>query len=281
MLVAVLTREAAQEMPRQLSSSHAQTAPKLAQSLNNDGAGPDLATEFWADVLKEFRNHLSIVLARSGELSSALPGASAATAQAADCLLDIEGSAARMEGMLTWMDAALAPGIQTIAEIGDVIERAVQMSVAALPAHVEVAVSSRPAAIKNRGAAVESALAALIIEVGHGESPSLPPAVATSATFAAPGGLVGPAPVRGGSSGSFHRGRTEAEPPASVHVSTASSRPGTVRISIAATQPIRLAPSGWRMWLARALLASVGAEVERSASQAGFEISFEAGIRSP
>jgi hypothetical protein len=53
-----------------------------------------------------------MVLARSSEMSTVLTGATAA--QAEDCLADIEFSAARMEGMLTRMDAA-TPGATQLA----------------------------------------------------------------------------------------------------------------------------------------------------------------------
>ena len=78
------------ELPRTMTSLDLNSAPSLD---NGDPVG-DLPSSYWRDVLREFRNHLSIVVARSSELSTVLPGAAAA--QAGDCLADIEASAARM-----------------------------------------------------------------------------------------------------------------------------------------------------------------------------------------
>jgi len=220
--------------PRQSKSAHA---------LENAASEPHSSAAFWRDVLKEFRNHLSIVLARSSEMSTVLTGATAA--QAGDCLADIESSAARMEGMLTWMDAALAPGTLALADLGEVLGRALQLSATALRPHLsvlpEAPVAAHPAAIQNRGAAVESALAALLIELGRVSDPLAQPA--------------------------------DGEPTAQTIGVVVEARRTEHVISMTAPGATQLAPS-WRLSLARVLLASVGADFVPAAAGTGFEVRF-------
>jgi hypothetical protein len=233
--VAASTLDVSTELPRSVSSLDINPAPAL------DNADPigDLPSSYWRDVLREFRNHLSIVLARSSELSTVLPGAAAA--QAGDCLADIEVSAARMEGMLTWMDAALTPGPPTIVELGEVMARAVQLAAPAIRPRVEVRVESRPAAVRNRGATLESALAALLIELQDPlQGPLQDPTV---------------------------------DDPTVVRLSTRTAR-GELVIALSTTGTIHLVPSSWRLCLARALLTSVGGGVDVRPGGSGFEVRF-------
>src|SRR5664279_45195 len=90
----------------------------LGRGLEGSNSG-DFHDGYWQGVLREFRNHLSIVMARSGQLATALP--QAVVARSADCLADIDGSTTSMEGLLTWMDAALVPGSPSLAEIGTLL----------------------------------------------------------------------------------------------------------------------------------------------------------------
>jgi len=250
--VAASTSHVSTELPRTMSSLDLNPAPTLD---NGDPVG-ELPSSYWRDVLREFRNHLSIVVARSSELSTVLPGAAAA--QAGDCLTDIEASAARMEGMLTWMDAALTPGAATIVELGEVMSRAVQLAAPAVRPRVEVRVEARPAAVRNRGATLESALAALLIELTRG-----PDAFAHA-----------PAPGRAvRSHESSARLGDALDDLTIIRLSTRAVR-GELAIALTTTGAIQLVPSSWRLCLARALLASVSGVVEVLPGGSGFEVRF-------
>ena len=109
--VAASTAHVPTELPRHMSSRER----KSAAALENPTPGGHLPASDWSDMLKEFRNHLAIVVARSSELSTVLPGA--ALARAGDCLVDIETSAARMEAMLAWMDAGISAPVPRIHEL--------------------------------------------------------------------------------------------------------------------------------------------------------------------
>jgi hypothetical protein len=226
-----------------------------APTLDNGAAVGDLPSSYWRDVLREFRNHLSIVVARSSELSTVLPGAAAA--QAGDCLADIEASAARMEGMLTWMDAALTPGAPTIVELGEVLARAVQLAAPAVRPRIEIRVEARPATVRNRGATLESALAALLIELTRGPEPfqhaPSPGRVRSRESSARLGDAFGELTI--------------------IRLATREAR-GELGIALTTTGAIQLIPSSWRLLLARALLASVGGLVEVLPGGAGFEVRF-------
>lgn len=234
-------------MPTSLEPSIAKTALRLV-----DGPIPrDFQQSYWQGVLREFRNHLSIVMARSGQLATGLPGA--VVARSADCLADIEGSTSLMEGLLTWMDAALVPGSPSICEIGALLNRATQLATATLNPNVRVWIDSRPGAVRNRGTTLESALAALITEVGGGS--------------ASPCGSVA-AEAADGRQGSVN-----------VRLSVHPGPAGDLRIDIVGDricEPARAA--GWRLPLARALLASVGGDLEPSHRArvpfSGFEVRF-------
>lgn len=237
------------ELPRNMSSPQR----KSSQSLKNDTEAADLPASYWRGVLKEFRNHLAIVVARSSELSTVLPGAVAA--QAGDCLADIEASAARMEGTLAWMDAALVQAASTLDEVGEVLARAAQMAATAVPPRVSVRVDSRPTAIRNRGASLESAFAALIIELARGQEPISPPASRAHARESA---------VRA----------SDDLDALTIKVSTRVEH-GELAVTLTTTGPIQLLPSSWRLCFARALFASVGGVVGMSPGAMGFEVRFQ------
>jgi hypothetical protein len=190
-------------------------------------------------MVNEFRNHLTIFLAGTTELSATLPGAVAA--QFADRLNDMEASAEFLQTLLVWMDTSISGGAQVISDVGDVLRRAETLAATGLPSRVAVRLELRPAGVRNRGASIECALAALITELGRVPNPW-------------------PPDHQGGPSGFEVR--------ATVH-----PQPGTVIIllSSGADQP---PAGGWRVSLAKVLLSEVGGSVEPLRDGAGFEVRF-------
>jgi hypothetical protein len=205
----------------------------------------------WMGLVNEFRNHLTIFLAGTNQLSSMLPRAVAC--EFADRLDDMESSAEFLQTLLTWMDASIGRGSQAISEIGDLLRRAERLARTGLSSRVSVQLNAKPAGVRNRGVAIECALAALITELGR-----IPPV----RTFA-----------------------SDSEPPEPTVVSV-SVFPQRGTLSIFLTTNASEAPSflqagdsSWRVSLAKALLAQVGGTVEMSGREgahraSGFEVRF-------
>jgi hypothetical protein len=198
----------------------------------------------WIGMVNEFRNQLSIFLAGTNELFSKLPRAVAA--QVADTLDDMESSAEFLQTLLTWMDASVGPGAKTISDVEDLLLRAKMLASTGLSPRVSVVLDARPAGVRNRGAAIECALAALITELGR-VSDAWPPGEA-------------------GSSDGFD-----------VSVSVNPQRGSlSILLSSGGGPP---APGGWRVSLAEALLSQVGGTVQAldrdpSGRGAGFDVRF-------
>ena len=191
----------------------------------------------------EFRNHLTIFLAGTNQLSAMLPRAVAS--EFADHLEDMESSAEFLQTLLTWMDASIGRGSQTICDVGDVLRRAESLAYTGLSARVSIRIEPRPAGVRNRGVAIECALAALITELGRVLDPR-------------PAGDVGSAPVF--------------EVTVSVHPQRGAL---SIVLRSGGSQPME---GGWRVSIAKALLSQVGGTVETLAASdiggAGFEVRF-------
>jgi hypothetical protein len=206
--------------------------------------GPDMGSfdGGWLGMVNEFRNQLTIFLAGTNQLSAMLPRAVAS--EFADRLDDMESSAEFLQTLLTWMDASIGRGSQVISEVQDLLLRAKTLATTGLPSRVSVRIEPRPAGVRNRGVAIECALAALMTELGRVMGPraavesGIPPAL---------------------------------EVAASVHPQRGSL---TIVLTSNAPQPV---PGGWRVSLAQALLAQVGGTVQPLASGmrgAGFDVRF-------
>jgi len=197
----------------------------------------------WAGMLNEFRNHLTIFLAGSTELSEALPGNVAV--QFADRLDDMEASAEFLQTMLVWMDSSISGGTNAISDVTEVFRRTEMLASTGLSARTSVRFESKPAGVRNRGASLECALAALITELGR-----LPPRMADP---------FGPVP------------RQE------IRVSVSPQR-GALTIFVETTAERSRAVPGWRVALARVLVAQLGGALEpldgAATGQIGFAIRF-------
>ncbi len=198
----------------------------------------------WMGMVNEFRNHLTIFLAGTSQLSAMLPRAVAS--EFADHLEDMESSAEFLQTLLTWMDASVGRGSQTICDVGDVLRRAETLAYTGLSSRVSIRLDSRPAGVRNRGVVIECALAALITELGR----VLDPRVA--------GDSLGPRIFEVGVSVRPQRGAL------------------SIILNSGASQPPE---GGWRVSLAKTLLTQVGGTVDmlRGDSEiggSGFEVRF-------
>jgi len=207
----------------------------------------------WMGLVNEFRNHLTIFLAGTNQLSAMLPRAVAC--EFADRLDDMESSAEFLQTLLTWMDASVGRGSQAISDVTDLLRRAEHLASTGLPARVSLRVEPKPAGVRNRGVAIECALAALITELGR-----IPPMRSLS---------------------SDETGETEGSSvvTVSVHPQRGALSILVVSSALQAAAHLQASEGGWRISLAKALLAQVGGTVEtvgrgNPPRAPGFEVRF-------
>jgi hypothetical protein len=129
----------------------------------------------WDGILHEFRNHLTVLLAVAGEIRATSPPAGN---EIAAVLAEAEGNVRRLDALVGFVDAALRDGTEVVADLDDVVERALRL---AAPALGQTSVSlhkDRRTGVSNRGTALEALLAALLVELaraaGKGEGKDLP-----------------------------------------------------------------------------------------------------------
>ncbi|MEP6652092.1 MAG: hypothetical protein ABJA82_01970 [Myxococcales bacterium] len=208
----------------------------------------------WMGMVNEFRNHLTIFLAGTSQLSAMLPRAVAS--EFADHLEDMESSAEFLQTLLTWMDASIGRGCQAICDVGDVLRRAESLAYTGLSSRVSIRLEPRPAGVRNRGVAVECALAALITELGRVVDARRPQSDMGNVGNVA---NVGAAPVF--------------DVTVSVHPQRGAL---SLILRSGGSQPQE---GGWRVSLAKTLLTQVGGTVEPLPREsdnfgAGFEVRF-------
>lgn len=237
-------------MPDELSGPIPALMPKPAERLMDGGRDMGPFDGGWKGLVNEFRNHLTIFLAGTNQLSAMLPRAVAS--EFADRLDDMESSAEFLQTLLTWMDASIGRGSQAISDVGDLLRRAERLAQTGLSSRVSVELNAKPAGVRNRGVAIECALAALITELGR-----IPPVQTLSFDTVPVGSTVVSVSV-------FPQRGT-----LSIHLTTnASGAPSFLQ-----------AGGGWRVSLAKALLAQVSGTVEtigrNNAERApGFDVRF-------
>jgi hypothetical protein len=117
----------------------------------------------WNGILHEFRNHLTVLLAAATEIRVALPFD--AGREVAEALAETEWNVQRLNALVGFVDAALRDGGPVVADLDDVIERALRL---AAPAMGRTAVSvhkERRIGVPNRGSSLEAVMAALLIDL--------------------------------------------------------------------------------------------------------------------
>jgi hypothetical protein len=193
-------------------------------------------TPVWNGILDEFRNHLAQLAAVTAEVdaAAATPSVIPETVQAAQTT---EWNLRRMKALLALVDAAVRGGPTTAMNLDKVIEGALRL---AAPALGRVAVSfDKPHQIdvRNRGAALESMIAGLILELAHAGPRSADPC---------------------------RRQQID------VHAHAGIGRGATVlEIDSSGLRPL---PGSWRVALAHDLAAQIGATVTAPDTFAGFVI---------
>jgi hypothetical protein len=119
----------------------------------------------WEGILHEFRNHLTGLLAVADEILAIAPAA--AGDAIATALAEAQGNVQRMDALVGFVDASLREGTEVVADLDDVVERALRL---AAPGLARTSVSlhrDRRTGVSNRGGALEALLAALLVELAR------------------------------------------------------------------------------------------------------------------
>ncbi len=143
--------------------------PQVAVARRDSGveAGPELVrlVPVWDGILHEFRNHLTVLLAAANEIRVATPNS--ATRDVADALAESESNVHRLNALVGFVDAAIRDGTRVIADLDDVVERALRLAAPILGRTTVSLHKERRTGVANRGSAFESMLAALLIDLAQ------------------------------------------------------------------------------------------------------------------
>jgi hypothetical protein len=121
----------------------------------------------WNGILHEFRNHLTVLLAAATEVRAA---ASAALASGiSEALTETEWNVQRLNALVGFVDAAIRDGAPMVADLDDVVDRALRLAAPTLGSAAVSFRKERRMGVGNRGSALESLLAALIVELARND----------------------------------------------------------------------------------------------------------------
>ena len=121
----------------------------------------------WDGILHEFRNHLALLLAASTQVRTAPP--SAAAPEISEALAATERNVQRLNALVGFVDAAVRDGAPMVADLEDVVRRALRLAAPTLGGAVVSFRKERRTGVGNRGSALESLLAALVLDLANNE----------------------------------------------------------------------------------------------------------------
>lgn len=148
-----------------MMTSETQVAVARADSPILTDPDPVPLAPIWDGILREFRNHLTVLLAVAGEIRSASSVAS--TGGLATALAEAEGNVQRLDALVGFVDAALRNGTKVVADLDDVFERALRLAAPALGRTSVSLHKDRRTGVANQGTALEALLAALLVELAQ------------------------------------------------------------------------------------------------------------------
>src|SRR5580693_1017847 len=141
--------------------------PQVAVARHDSGVevDPQLVrlVPVWDGILHEFRNHLTVLLAAANEIRVATPPSSARGV--ADALAETESNVHRLNALVGFVDAAIRDGTSVIADLDDLVERALRLAAPILGRNTVSLHKERRTGVTNRGSAFESMLAALLVDL--------------------------------------------------------------------------------------------------------------------
>jgi hypothetical protein len=217
-----------------------QVAVARADSPIETDPDPVRLAPIWDGILREFRNHLTVLLATAGEIRAPAPPAGGPISIP---LAEAEASVRRLDALLGFVDAVVRDGTEVVADLDDAVGRALRLAAPALE-RTSVSVHKdlhrdRRTGVGNRGSALEALLAALLIELGGA------------------GGKKDPA---------------AGDRPRAIEIHVEVTR-GAIFVSIESDG--RRPPMGsWRFVLAHDLAARIGATVTTLPDTAGYLVAF-------
>ncbi len=121
----------------------------------------------WNGILHEFRNHLTVLLAAATEIRTAAPAGLAG--EVAEALTETEWNVQRLNALVGFVDAAIRDGGPMVADLEDVFERALRLAAPTLGKSAVSFHKERRTGVGNRGCALESLLAALIVDLARND----------------------------------------------------------------------------------------------------------------
>jgi len=120
----------------------------------------------WDGILQEFRNHLTVLVAATSEQRAEIPPALALRVGEAVCetARHVQG----LTSLVTLLDASVRSCESLISPLGEVVERAIRLSAPAAGRRLSLTTHvPRDVGVKNRGAALECLMAALIVNLAR------------------------------------------------------------------------------------------------------------------
>jgi hypothetical protein len=119
----------------------------------------------WNGILHEFRNHLTILLAAATEVRAATPPGVAD--EISEALGETEWNVQRLNALVGFVDAAIRDGAPIVADLDDVVERALRLATPTVGRATVSFRKERRTGVGNRGSALESLLAALVVDLAR------------------------------------------------------------------------------------------------------------------
>lgn len=121
----------------------------------------------WNGILHEFRNHLTVLLAAATEVRTAASPALASGIS--EALGETEWNVQRLNALVGFVDAAIRDGAPMVADLDDVVDRALRLAAPTLGSAAVSFRKERRMGVGNRGSALESLLAALIVDLARAD----------------------------------------------------------------------------------------------------------------
>jgi hypothetical protein len=145
--------------------------PQFAVARHDSGveSDPELVrlVPAWDGILHEFRNHLTVLLAAANEIRVATPPSG--TRAVGNALAETESNVHRLNALVAFVDAAIRDGTKVIADLDDVVARALRLAAPTLGRTTVSLHKERRTGVANRGSAFESILAALLVDLAQAD----------------------------------------------------------------------------------------------------------------
>lgn len=120
----------------------------------------------WDGILREFRNHLTVLMAATSELRAEIPPAIAL--QVGDAMCETERNVQGLTSLVAIVDASLRTVEPMISTLGEVVDRAIRLAAPAVGRRATVTTAvPRETGVRNRGTALECLLAILIVDLAR------------------------------------------------------------------------------------------------------------------